>query len=326
VSSTSSRRSRHAATGAAALLLAACASLPPDRPPALPAGTPAVELTATPFFPQTAWQCGPAALATVLGAAGVAASPDDLAGQVYIPARRGSLQVELVAAARRAGQVPWLLEGNLAAVSGELTAGHPVLVLQDVGRFGIRRWHYAVVIGTDPAQDALLLRSGRERQLRMPAHRFAASWQPGGNWALVVLPPGSLPATADRDGAIATLTDAEGLLPAPALAATWQAAAARWPADPALAFGAANAARAAGDLAAAEAGYRAMLARDPADVLALNNLADLLLDAGCTAEARALADRATAAASARDAPESWRAAVADTAARAAACAVPAGDR
>jgi hypothetical protein len=326
VSSTSSRRSRHAATGAAALLLAACASLPPERPPALPAGTPALELTATPFFPQTAWQCGPAALATVLGAAGVAASPDDLAGQVYIPARRGSLQVELVAATRRAGQVPWLLDGNLAAVTAELAAGHPVLVLQDVGRFGIRSWHYAVVIGTDPAADTLLLRSGREPQLRMPAHRFLASWQAGGNWAMVVLPPGTLPATADGERVITTLTEAEGLLPPRALAVTWQAAAARWPADRELAFGAANAARAAGDLAAAEAGYRAMLAQDPGNLLALNNLADLLLDAGCTAEAQVLAERAAAAASAGEVPEGWRTAVADTAARAAACAPPAGDR
>jgi hypothetical protein len=326
VSSTSSRRSRHAATGAAALLLAACASLPPDRPPALPAGTPALELTATPFFPQTAWQCGPAALATVLGAAGVAASPDDLAGQVYIPARRGSLQVELVAAARRAGQVPWLLDGNLAALTAELSAGHPVLVLQDVGRFGIRRWHYAVVIGADPAADTLLLRSGRERRLTVAADRFVAGWQPGGNWALVVLPPGALPATVDRDRVVTTLTEAEGLLPAGALAATWQAAAARWPADRELAFGAANAARAAGDLATAEGRYRAMLARDLDDLLALNNLADLLLDGGCTAEARALAGRAAATAAGRDLPDSWRSAVADTAARAAACDPPPGDR
>jgi hypothetical protein len=69
-----------------------------------------------------------------------------------------------------------------------------------------------------------------------------------------------------------------------------------------------------------------MLAQDPGNLLALNNLADLLLDAGCTAEAQVLAERAAAAASAGEVPEGWRTAVADTAARAAACAPPAGDR
>jgi hypothetical protein len=288
--------------------------------PALPPGTPAVELTATPFFPQTAWQCGPAALATVLGAAGVEASPDGLASQVYIPGRRGSLQVEMVAAVRRAGQVPWLLDGGLGAVAAELAAGHPVLVLQDVGRLGVRRWHYAVVIGTEPATDSLLLRSGREPRLRITAARFLTTWQPGGDWALVVLPPGALPATADRDLAVVTLTEAEGLLPPRALADAWQAAAARWPADVDLAFGAANAWRSAGDLAAAERGYRAMLVDDPGSVLALNNLADLLLEQGCSDEAVALARRATTAAAGDGVPANWREAVTDTAARASACA------
>ena len=42
-----------------------------------------LELRDTPFFPQEEYQCGPAALATVLAASGVAVSPDDLTGKVY---------------------------------------------------------------------------------------------------------------------------------------------------------------------------------------------------------------------------------------------------
>src|SRR5688572_23044905 len=62
-----------------------------------------VELTTTPFFPQKTHQCGPAALASVLSAAGVAITPDELTNEVYLPARRGSLQLELLAATRRRG-------------------------------------------------------------------------------------------------------------------------------------------------------------------------------------------------------------------------------
>ena len=50
----------------ALLLLVGCAG--PTRLAQLPAELPErVELTATPFHPQTEYQCGPAALATVLG-------------------------------------------------------------------------------------------------------------------------------------------------------------------------------------------------------------------------------------------------------------------
>ena len=78
------------------LLLAGCAS---RAPVLLPITTqqgsePRVELTDTPFFPQEAYQCGPAALATLLNANGVAVSPEQLVPQVYLPERRGSLQVE----------------------------------------------------------------------------------------------------------------------------------------------------------------------------------------------------------------------------------------
>src|SRR5215212_8494513 len=64
-----------------------------------------VELTAVPFFPQEDYQCGPAALATVLKHSGVDVTPDPLVSQVFLPARQGSLQLEMLAAARRYGRV-----------------------------------------------------------------------------------------------------------------------------------------------------------------------------------------------------------------------------
>jgi hypothetical protein len=60
----------------------------------------AVELTDTPFYPQEAYQCGPAALATVLAHSGVRVSAEDLVPAVWLPERRGSLQPEMMAASR----------------------------------------------------------------------------------------------------------------------------------------------------------------------------------------------------------------------------------
>ena len=93
------------------LMLGGCASTPQSRqiqtgwPGSLPL---VVELEDTPFYPQTQYQCGPAALATVLQYYGVDTTPDELSGQVYIPERKGSLQIEMIAAARQQGMLPYL--------------------------------------------------------------------------------------------------------------------------------------------------------------------------------------------------------------------------
>ncbi|TVQ74520.1 MAG: hypothetical protein EA372_02275, partial [Chromatiaceae bacterium] len=87
----------------AILLLSGCATPlqtrdllnePPDELPRQ------VELDQTPFHPQELYQCGPAALATVLGARGLIVHPDDLVEEVYLPERQGTLQTEMLAAAR----------------------------------------------------------------------------------------------------------------------------------------------------------------------------------------------------------------------------------
>src|SRR5688500_17642349 len=84
-----------------------------------------------PFHPQTDRDCGPAALATVLGASGVAITPEALLPQVYLPGRKGSLQLELIGASRRAGRIPYRVERTPEALLAELQAGRPVLVLQN---------------------------------------------------------------------------------------------------------------------------------------------------------------------------------------------------
>jgi len=274
--------------------------------------TGAVELDGTPFFPQEALQCGPAALATVLGAAGVAAEPDALAREVYTPGLGGSLQLELVAAARARGFVPYVIAPEPDALFAELLTGRPVLVLQNLRLSAWPAWHYAVVIGADPARDAVILRSGTERRRVMPAGTFLRSWDRAERWGLVLLAPGELPAWPVRTSyfdAVAGLEDTGRYAGA---ARGWEAALVAWPGDPVARFGYATASYLAGDLAAARAGYEALLAEDPEHAAALNNLANVFQDLGCLAMARALALRAVAAAPAGGAVA---AAAADTLAR-----------
>lgn len=251
------------------------------------------ELANVPFFPQTIHQCGPAALATVLGASGIAVTPEQLAPQVYIPGRQGSLQVEMLAAARTYGRLAYVLAPDFEALRAELAAGNPVLVLQDLGALGIRRWHFAVVIAFDAERELLVLRSGTERRRIETRQRFLRSWQTGGNWAAVITPADRPPATATGDGFIRALLPAERYLSPQLIDTAHAAALARWPDEPLVLLASGNQAYAAGRLDEAITHYRALLGIEPGNVAARNNLASALLDAGCPQAARAEAERAT---------------------------------
>jgi tetratricopeptide (TPR) repeat protein len=298
------------------MTLTACTT----RLPPLPED-PRHELTSVPFFPQTIHQCGPAALATVLGATGVAITPEQLAPLVYIPDRRGSLQVEMLAAARTQRRITYVLEPQFADLQSELAAGNPVLVLQDLGALGIRRWHFAVVVGYDPQRDVLILRSGTERRQLEHRDRFLQTWQASDYWAAVITRPDQPPATATGSSFIRALSAAESHLSGQSVEAANAAALARWPADPLVLLANGNQAYAAGQLATAITRYRSLVAIDPNHLAGRNNLANALLDAGCPQLAIQEARQASALVS-PDSP--LAAAVQDTLAKATAADATAG--
>jgi len=264
------------------LLSAGCAGSQPLREAFLvehhlPA---AIELQATPFYPQEDYQCGPAALATVLGAAGIDVNPDSLAGKVFLPERQGSLQLELVAATRRYHRLPYVLEPALAALLPELAAGRPVLVLQNLGLRSFPVWHYAVVIGYDTQQDEIILRSGRTMRRAMRAGDFMRTWERADFWAMVTLRPGEIPMRPDATRYVHAITGLESGGQPETTMAFYTTALARWPDNPLAMFGLGNSHYALGDLTAAQVLYRRLLVINPGHAAARNNLAQLLADRG----------------------------------------------
>lgn len=256
-----------------------------------------VELTETPFFPQRDYQCGPAALATVLQTSGVDVTPADLAPTVYTPGRRGSLQVDMLAATRAAGRVPYVLDGTLSAVAGELRAGRPVVVLQNLGIASIPRWHYAVVVGVDVPRGHVVLRSGTQRRRETAERLFLRTWERGEHWALTVLNPGEFPENVDRKRYLTAVAGLEEVGKPAEAARFYRAALSRWPGDTTARFGLGNALLADGKPAAAEKAFRALLAARPGVVVARNNLAIALRDQGKLNAALVEIDRALAEAS-----------------------------
>jgi tetratricopeptide (TPR) repeat protein len=283
------------ACAAAALLLAGCAQLVPQTV-ALRTGWPegvsrTVEHTSVPFFPQEDYQCGPAALATVLAYSGVAITPDPLVSQVYLPSRHGSLQLEMMAAPRRYGRVSYQLAPRYADMLREVAAGNPVIVLQDVGPL-FTQWHYAVVNGFDYPSGTLYLRSGTKPRQEMPFTAFEREWMKSSYWAMVVMPPDRIPATATEESWMNAVLAMARVSSAEAATQAYTAALKRWPANLPAAIGLANLHHERGAHADAVRVLRATLQLHPDSVIVINNLAQALSDQGRHAEALAQIDKA----------------------------------
>jgi hypothetical protein len=297
------RPHRAARLGAGLLLcvllaaLAGCAQLVPQTVAlrtGWPQGVPQhVEWTDVPFFPQEEYQCGPAALATVLGYSGIRVTPERLVSEVYLPARKGSLQVEMLAAPRRHGRVSYPLAPRYAELLREVAAGNPVVVLQDVGPM-FTQWHYAVVNGFDYPSGTLYLRSGTQARREMPFTAFEREWMKSGYWAMVVTPPDRIPATATEEGWMSAVLAMVRVGDAQSATKAYAAALRRWPDNLPAAIGLANQHHARGAFGDAASVLRQALQRHPQSVIVMNNLAQTLSDQGRHAEALAQIDKASA--------------------------------
>jgi len=272
------------------LLTGCSAGLPPETAARLER-LPSLQVTDVPLYAQQQHQCGPAALAMVLGWGGEQLSPSALSPEVFSPTRQGSLQPAMVAAARRHGRAAYEITG-LDALLTELEAGHPVIVLENLGLDWWPRWHYSVVVGASAKGEALLLYSGRDRGELVPLDNFRHTWDRGGDWGLLVLPPARLPASQSESAVLAGLAALEAAGQSPAAAAGYAAMAKRWPENLPVRIGWANCLYADGLLPAAEQVLAEACRRFPDAGVVWNNRAQVLFELGRREEALQAAERA----------------------------------
>jgi hypothetical protein len=246
------------------------------------------ELESVPFFPYEKNHCGPAALASLLGATGVRITPEDLAPKVYMPGKRGSIQPEIVAAIRRHGLIPYRIEPGLSDLVGQLHSGRPVLVLTNLGLALFPVWHYAVVIGYDLDGDWVLLRSGDTPRESVPARVFQRTWERADKWGLVALKPGEAPVHLDPAAYLRAVAEMEALGLLEQARKAYESALVQWPGNPVALFGLGNTAYALGELKAAEKALRRLYLKDPERPAVANNLAVVLSGLGRHEEAMAM--------------------------------------
>ena len=276
-------------------LLGGCANLPQTAAilERLPSDIPSrVELENVLFFPQDDYQCGPASLATVLNASGIKIEPETLVSQVYIPSKKGSLQIEMLASIRRQGRIAYELQPQLIDILREIHAGRPVLVLENFNTGFSQTWHYAVVVGYDLNREELISRSGINRRETLSFNAFEYVWKQGGYWALVVLPLDELPATARENQFAQSVLALEesGHLSHAKIA--YQTLLQRWPKNLIGQIGLGNTSYAIGDLASAKHAFTQAIQNHPESAMAHNNLAHVLADLGDMKEAIKTAEKA----------------------------------
>jgi hypothetical protein len=278
-------------------LLSGCSLIAPQtyalkekRPADLPAR---VELTEVPFFPQDDYYCGPAALAMALNSAGVSVTPESLVDQVYLPGRKGSLQVEMLAATRRHGLIAYELAPKVEDLLRELAAGSPAIVLENFGPFNwFPLWHYSVVVGYDLNRLEVIRRSGKRPRLPTPLPVFEKIWKEEAYWAMIVVPPDRVPVTATETRYAAAVVALEKSGHLKNALTAYNALLKRWPDSLTGQMGRGNTAYALRDLDTAEVAFR-QATRDHADAAAaFNNLANVLAERGKLDEALATAEKA----------------------------------
>jgi len=242
--------------------LAACAQpFEPDERLSFDAPTRA-NVTGVPLIQQEDFFCGPASIAMVMQWAGSEITQQDVAALAFNPGAGGTYLADMIGSSRRLGQLAVQIN-DFDQLLAEVTAGHPVIVFQNLGLGVFPVWHYGVVTGYDLAKDEVYLNSGQLDQMVMAFAVFERTWRRGDYWGLVVLPPDQLPASVSEADILSAAAALERVGQHQAAATLYETGAAKWPDNWLWQFGLGNARYAMGDLRGARRALRRARALDP---------------------------------------------------------------
>lgn len=235
--------------------------------------------------------CGPASLAMVFKHLGREATLEEITSQSFTAKAEGTFQADMLSTARRHGLLTMPIR-DMRSLVKELSAGHPVIVFQNLAFSWSPQWHYAVVSGHDLSGPDVYLHTGAEAFKKTDMRFFERSWKLGGYWGLVLLTPGQLSASGselDHTQAAALL---EQLGKNAEARTSYESILKRWPNSLTALIGLGNISFAEKKFAASVDHLRRAVEHHPRSATAWHNLTIALAASGKIAEAKKCAQHA----------------------------------
>lgn len=233
-----------------------------------------------PFFAQEDKYCGPASLAMLVSWLGMPVTQEDMAALVYTPERKGTLQTDMVTAARRLGFLA--VEANDPQMAfSQVAEGRPVVIFQNLGLGIAPKWHYAVLVGYNLENKTVTLHSGLNENEVMEMETFLRTWKRTDYWHLVLSPLGEIPASVKPLEVQKAILGLEQISMGDMAKTAYETALQRWPTHFGLRMGLANLLYTEKDYKGAEQQFLQVWKDHPKAHAPLNNLTYTLIAQQC---------------------------------------------
>ena len=253
------------------------------------------DLKDVPFIDQDEYLCAPASLAMILQHAGKQVSRDELKKKLVTDKAKGTFATNVISEVRYQGMLGLPIT-NMKDLLTEVSQGHPLMVLQNLGlsQSIAPKWHYAVVTGFNLTREkpTITMHSGHEKNQKTKMKLFEETWNMADSWGLLVLNPGELSSTQDEFAHVTAAAGLERVNKIHEARLSYQSILRRWPQSLAALIG-------MGNITFTEKKYKASLGYltdavtfHPTSPMAWHNLATLEGILGKEKEARASAARA----------------------------------
>lgn len=201
-----------------------------------------------------------------------ALSLEELDKRTLLPNRGGTLQAEMISAARTNGLIVYKIAPKIEALIEELSAAHPVIVLVNRSFSWYPLWHYVTITGYHSDKKQIIAHFGDQPDEPIDLERFLEIWKRSNYWGVVMLPPESEPKTASLKTYLQSVYDMETTGLTDMAERGYLSAVRKWSkqVEPYLALG--NLYLRRNRLSEAEQIYQKALALSPDSGMAVNNL------------------------------------------------------
>lgn len=268
-------------------LLLGCASLPatPVEAPSQPNAQGFHYLESVVPVAQTAYQCGPAALESVIRHWGKEADAEQIGRSLSDSGTRGVLNFSLARYARDQGFWTEIRQGEREDLRQWIQSGIPPVVMLRVGPLGIPIYHFIVLKGFNDEEQIFYANTGHPATRAIRYAPFFKRWDQADDWTLLICPPEKVnwKLSGEQSTDLGLLLERAGRL---GLAESWyQTALAKDSMNQSARFNLANLYSKTNRVSQAKAIYQELFKEKPGWAPASNNLAWICLEEGNPQEA-----------------------------------------